>query len=131
MIRVLGIETGNWSTQGILLFFALLEGVHGSLEEVEVCITDRRSAVGPVRAIDALEGEDSVALVDVGDIELVLDPLTTEDKLVFAAHHRDIVVDCKCVVVEVRDGVGAAADGKFIGRRELKTVGLILIEIDA
>src|SRR6202012_107083 len=48
----------------------------------------------------------------------------------FAVNHGDVVVEGDGVVIEVRDGVGAAADGELTFGH-LQTVGLGLVEIDA
>ncbi len=131
MEGVLNVEAGDRPAQRVLLLFALLEGVLGSHEEVEVGVSTGGSSVRSVRAVDAIEGEDAVGLVCVGDIELVLDPLSTEDDLVLAAQHGHVVVEGEGVVVEMGDRVGAAADGEFVGGGQLQAVGLALIEIDA
>lgn len=100
-------------SQRILLLLALLEGAQGSLQEVQGLVTHLASAVRPVAAVCAAEGEDTIALVGIADVELVLHPLSAEDDLVLAAHHGHVVVKGQGIVVEVGDGVGAAADGEF------------------
>ena len=84
------------------------------LQEVQVLVAMVLLHSGPFRCI-AVEGEDAVGFVCIADIELVLHPLPAKDDLVLAVHPGHVVVEGEGVVVEVRDGVGAAADGELVG----------------
>ena len=131
VVGVLNVEAGNRTAQRVLLHLALLEGVLCSHEEIKVGISDGSSSVGTARAVNATEAEDAIGLVCVGDVELILNPLTTEDDLVLAAEHGDIVTDDQGVVVEMGDRVCAAAYDEFCtSRGQLQAVWLALVDID-
>ena len=128
-IRVLDVQAGERAAQGVLLLLALFEGAQGPHEKVQVLVADGAASVWPASAVCAVECEGTVAFVDVGNIELGLHPLATEDPLVLAADPCDIVVEGERIDVEMRIGVGPAACGPF-ACGDLEAVCRHLIEVD-
>ena len=96
-----------------MLLFALLEGAHGSLKKVKALVSYDASTVRSAAAVFAVEGEDAVRFVGIADVELVLNPLPTKGKLVFAVHPGDVIVNGKGVVVEMGNRICSAADIEF------------------
>src|ERR1700729_2369431 len=92
------------------------------LSESQVGIADGGASVGAAAGVVATEGEDAVGLVGVADVELVVGQLAAEDDLMATAQQRYVVVEGYGVVVEVRNGVGAAAHGELVGHREIEAV---------
>src|ERR1700753_3651816 len=131
MVGVLNVQTWNWPAQRVLLLFALLVGALGSHQEIQVGVPTGRPSIRSILTIAAIEAEDTVGLVSIGDVELVANVFAAKDDLVFAAQQSYIVIEGQSVVVELGDRVGAAADGEFVGRRQLQAVRLALIGIHA
>ena len=131
MVGVLRVETGHVSAEGVLLEFALFKAAQGSHEEVEVIVSGLAASGGSAAAIESAEGEVAIGLIAAENVELVVDDFSAEDDLVLAAEHGDIVLDGEEVVVVVRKGVGASADGELVADGDVESVGNGLIGVDA